>query len=785
MLENIKPTEELRTLARSNARTYWTKSVHHKLLSEALENGWEILKKRKTSVSLKKPKSHNALLEDRVWMLLYRMQFSFMSAAGGAKIRLDSKNEDSPTTQLDVVGIEDELGLVIECKSQEKYSKRPQFADDLAKLVQIRERFGRGVNGVQFPSRHKRQVALVFFFSNVELTKNDKERAAQSNVHVFDERDLDYYEKLVSHLGPAAKYQFFADMLPGRSVPGLEIRVPCVRTRMGKFNSYCFPISPEYLLKISYVSHRSKGKASDVHTYQRMLSKSRLGKIRQYITDAGIFPTNIVVNLEKKRLHFERIQQDNTKEEQDESGVLGWLDIRPAYKSAWIIDGQHRLFAYSGHPRARTSHLSVLAFEGLPPSKQAQLFIDINAKQKSVKQSLLQELFAELHWDAEKDGIRVQAIISKAVQILDSEKDSALYGRIQTADANKDAKRCISLTSIFNAVEKSNFFIVKEKKDVVVEYGPLWGPDTEATLARTVYVLKSWLNEIRVHCDSWWALGSAEGGGLAMNDGVTSCINVLKSVFAHLESKGVKLLHLDNEDLAEVAKRFATALGQYFGSLSPEERKGFRDLRGVQGQTARTKRCQQAIRDRIPEFNPPGLDEFMRLEKEKTNLKAKEIIDRIERTLQSVVLEELKREYGSNESEWWVLGVPKKVRLEVGARFEGDDGKRGSKEAYFELMDYRRIAVEKWELFGPMLGYGKNGNKEKRTKWMVTINEKRNIVSHPSSGIALSLEELAELEEYDRWLVGSIEGASQVEKSSALEDGGSDDSEWEADDLRN
>src|SRR5207244_12768367 len=132
---------------------------------------------------------------------------------------------------------------------------------------------------------------------------------------------------------------------------------------------------------------------------------------RKYIANDGIFPTNIVVNLDSKRLRFERIQQ----EEQD-NGVLGWLEIRPAYKSAWIIDGQHRLFAYSGHERALKSRLAVLAFEGLAPSEQARLFIDINAKQKSVKQSLLQELYAELHWDADDDAIRVRAIISKAIQ---------------------------------------------------------------------------------------------------------------------------------------------------------------------------------------------------------------------------------------------------------------------------------------------------------------------------------------------------------------------------------
>src|SRR5205085_111032 len=111
------------------------------------------------------------------------------------KLWLDPKNGSGPKSQLDTVGIEDELALAIECKSQERYSKRSQFQEELAKLAQIRERFGRAVNGSQFPSQQKRQVALLFFLSNVELTKNDRERAAEANIHVFDERDLDYYEK--------------------------------------------------------------------------------------------------------------------------------------------------------------------------------------------------------------------------------------------------------------------------------------------------------------------------------------------------------------------------------------------------------------------------------------------------------------------------------------------------------------------------------------------------------------------------------------------------------------
>lgn len=689
---------------------------------------------------------------------------------------LDSKKPEGPTNQLDVVGIDSELVLGIECKTSEKYAKRPQFQSELAKFSDFRERLAKAASS-QWPSPHKRQTALLFFTCNINLSDNDRERAKQSNVFLFDEKDLEYYEKLVSQIGPAAKYQFFADMLPGKTVPGLEIKVPAVKTKMGPYNCYTFPISPEYLLKISYVSHRTKGKASDINTYQRMIAKSRLTAIRQYITEKGIFPTNIVVNLEKKCITFQRVQQENEKDESDASGTLGWLHLRPAYKSAWIIDGQHRLFSYSGHPRAKTGHLAVLAFEGIPPSAQARLFVDINAKQKSVKPSLLQELYSELNWDAEDPSIRVQAIVSKAVQILDSDKDSPLFERIRTADSTKDAKRCISLASVYGALEKQNFYIVKASKGHLIETGPLWAGSNDETLSRTTTVIKGWLNILRNGASDWWDLGSGDGGGFAMNDSITACINVLKSVLVHLESNGRNLHELSSAELVQAVQPYAKELGKYFGNLNLDERKRYRDLRGSQGQTARTRRCQQAIREGFPKFDPPGLDDFIKSEKEQTNLKAKLVIDRIEVLLKKAVMDELKQEFTTDENAWWQEGIPKPIRLEVAKRQENDDNRRGIREAYFDLIDYRNVALANWTVFQNLLGYGKkNDSKDKQTKWMVEVNELRNQVAHASSGVMLKTDALAQLEEYEEWLkkkvafVGDDEGEEEQSEFTTVGD---------------
>jgi len=764
MLSGLDAVSNLRSVARFKLRDYETSTVHPALVEEALARGWTVDKRNKRTVRLRRTKSHSQILEDRVWSLLYRVGFSYLSEATGATLLVNAKDPEGARSQIDVVGLDDEIALAIECKSSERPARRPSFSEELGKHSLIRERFAQTVN-TQFRGQFKRQVVLAMFVSNIILSENDKARAAEANVLVFEDRDLDYYESLVAHLGPAAKYQLYADMLPGKPVPGLAIRIPAVRTKMGGSTCYTFSISPEYLLKISYVSHRSKGKASDVNTYQRMLSRSRMKSIREYITDDGIFPTNIVLNLEAKRITFDRIQQKKGDGPEQDSGLLGWLDIKPAYKSAWIIDGQHRLFAYSGHPRAAKSRVAVLAFEGLLPSKQAELFIDINAKQKSVKRSLLQELYAELHWDADEPQFRVRAIISKAIQELDADPESPLNGRVQMSDSEKDAIRCISLTSVFGAVEKTGFHIVKERKGQVLEFGPLWSVDgNDAILRRTVLVLKGWLNCIREATPGWWDKGSGEGGGLAMNDGVAACINVLRSVFQHLDKSGENLIRLDDEDLVDSVRPYGRALGENLASYSEEQRKQFRDLRGIQGQTARTRRCQAAIRLKFPDFSPEGLDEFLDLEKAQTNRMAKDVIDRIETMVQELVLDELRREFGADESQWWILGVPKSVRLKVTERFEEDDGKRGGKEYYFDLIDYRHIAQSNWKLFEPLIGHGGQG-REKGTAWLNRVNDKRRIVAHSSSGVSLTLEQLADLRQIEGMLQGKTGGMVDEEEA--------------------
>lgn len=293
------------------------------------------------------------------------------------------------------------------------------------------------------------------------------------------------------------------------------------------------------------------------------------------------------------------------------------------------------------------------------------------------------------------------------------------------------------------------------------------------TLARTTRIIKAWINKVAELNKSWWDLGSGPGGGLAMNDGVSSIIMVLKSVFDSLDLKGIKLIRVTDQEVCDLIKQYSIALGDYLSSFDEGQRKAFRDLRGIAGMTYRARQCQQGIRARIPDFNPEGLDEWIELQKQQTNKSAKEIIDKIEIMLQEFIVNELKREYGADDDLWWYEGVPIPIRTKVSALMEEDKNKRGGKEFYFDLIHYRRIIIDNWELFEKVFAFGSKGNKEKRTEYLEFINETRKIVAHPSSGKIVPIDDYTKLEEYYNWLGDQV---SNSEDDSYNKSGNEDDS---------
>jgi len=748
MIDGIVAREDVASTARLKKRPLEHRTVPHDEMPDWTSGGWEVERTNKLSVRLRRPKRRSRELEDRVWVLLYSMGFTHFSDVGGAILHLDPRSRDGSTSQIDVVAADVDVALAVECKAAERVGRIPQLNKDVARLSGLKGRFSRAM-AKTLPEGRKRVPILAMFTLGYCVSRADLKRAESEGVVMFNEADLEYYEKLVSHLGPAAKYQLLSDMIPGQTVPGLELSVPALRVKLGKRIAYSFSVRPDYLLKIAYISHRARGQSGGVGAYQRMVSKSRLREIRKYISEGGIFPTNILISLEPNRkTRFEKSSQEDAIEGAPNLRY-GTLHLCPGYKSAWIIDGQHRLYAYSGHERAVKDSLFVIAFDGLAPAEQAQLFIDINHEQKSVKRNLLYELYADLHWLADDEEKRVGAIVSKAIRGLSEREESPLRDRILFSDARRSAARCISLDSVFKALTPPGMFIVKKG----VEYGPLWAGDNESTLTRTIFVVESWLTMVKDGAPAWWELGSAEGGGLAMNDGVTVCLGVLRSVFQHLRARGPSGVGLGDTELVSEIRPFGEGLGAHLGSLTETERQAFREgARGGQGQTNTRRRCEKGLKRLFPAFDPPGLGDWLELEVRGTNKEAYGLIHRVEQQIRQVVLSCLRNEFVQEQNSWWFDGVPGDVREKAAKRVEQEKGKC-AKEDYLDLIDFRRIMAHNWPLFENDMAYGGGRGKEKGTEWMVKLNDIRKVVMHPAKGLVVGFEQLAFLQQLDQWLV--------------------------------
>lgn len=253
-----------------------------------------------------------------------------------------------------------------------------------------------------------------------------------------------------------------------------------------------------------------------------------------------------------------------------------------------------------------------------------------------------------------------------------------------------------------------------------------------------------------------------------MNDSVVSILKVLGSVFEHLTRSIPSLPGLTNDELIGAIKPYADIIGGHLVSISKQEREGFREARGVQGQTSRMRQMEAAIHEKRPDFNPTGLEEHMKALKQRTSEKAKEIVDEIEMIMQEEIVKALKERFGVENDAWWYEGVPQPIRIKIAERREEEKGK-GDLEAYFDLLDYKRIILTHWgSLFADTFCHGKTGSKEARTAWIDEVNETRKIVAHASklATVPIRLEEVEKLERYLGFLRERIRRDNDISTST-------------------
>ena len=723
-----------------------TKTLIAKKVSLEEADGWTTVRRNVKSTRMAKAKPADEQLEDEVWCILAQMGFKEMSRGRQFTINVE---DGLPPRQIDVFAKDDETAIITECTCRNVPGKKSMLPL-IEKIQAIREGLHKSI--LRAYGRHpKLKVKPVIVTRNIAWSNVDRRRCETAQIGVLTDGELDYYLQLTKQIKQAARYQFLGHMFAGQKIDGLAKRVVATRGKIGGDTFYTFLIRPDELLRIAYVGHKASRDTENLATYQRMLQPHRLKKIAKYINDGGKFPTNIVVNLKTPKgtgLKFDSIRKHGDE-------AWGTLHLPANYASAWIIDGQHRLYGYvyareAGGFKEDSTALPVLAYENLPAEKEMNLFIDINSKQVKVPTSLLVELYSDLHWCSSNADEALQALHARTASRLNSTRTSPLYERMVVTGKKKTRYRCLTTTSIRTGLDVAKLLGTLSKGAILP--GPLStgnADDYQANLDKALSVLSDSLGLFATELANHWQLGDRPGGYLCTNNGIRALFHVIRDITDHVRKEdGIDICFLDADETSAVIKPYLDVLIDYFNAASAQEIQAFR---GIGSSLAAVRQqaygLEAQIHNTIGSFRPSGLADYLAARDEAGTEKAAGKVTKLNRMLFNYVIGTLKEHYGTQDKAWWIEGIPVGIRTKCTTAWE-EKNREGKEEANLYLIDYIDICIKNWHLVKNVISLEARDKENKRanTKWIKELNDIRKITTHPERGV-LNTEQVAFVDE--------------------------------------
>ena len=629
-----------------------------------VREGWELVRRNKKTVRVRKVKPQDQRLEDDVWTLLAQMGFNDISSGRQFRLPINKLSGGVPPKQVDVLAIDGDTAVVVECKASEVLRRR-SLQKDLGEMRALQDGMRSTIHSL-FPDRPR--VCFIYATRNIRWSRQDQERAREFNISILRDSQIEYYRRLTSIIGPSARHQLQADILEGSPVQGLRATVPALRGRFGNKTFYQFAIEPDRLLKLAYISHRAKIDSSAIGTYQRLLKKKRLRDISEHINETGgVFPTNVVVNFRDSRgLRF-----DLSGPSGDDPTVLGTLHLPNRYKCAWVIDGQHRLYGFSLSDWADRGRIPVLAFENLTPSEEIRMFVEINSKQVKVPRSLLVELEPEMSVSDERPEQRLRTLHSQLAVDLSESDNSPIYGRVATEWESGAANRPITLPQLANAIADSQ--LTGTVRGGVLHPGFLFYRDWESTHVRVTSIIEKYLMLFMEGAPEHWSKDRRSGGFLCTNLGIAALLRLLKSLLDYKREgqDDIEYDRLSTDAVVGTVTDMIYPIVDWFNDSKDSDMERFRGRYGSGAPIRHTYALMEIIHEKNPRFSPPGLTEYIQGYSSQTINQAQQLITEIEDTVRDMTIAILKIKYGEDHESWWRGGVPQVVipfRSDVGMK---------------------------------------------------------------------------------------------------------------------
>jgi DGQHR domain-containing protein len=359
------------------------------------------------------------------------------------------------------------------------------------------------------------------------------------NVVFFDYHIVQYFKSLTKAIKKSGKYEFMEFIQIPFEQFGINIKNSSSRSSQtfkgnilpeekSKFDEgykiVSFYIDAESLLRRSYVLRQNGWKdIENVGHYQRMLESPKVSSMRKYLHDRNrVFINNIIATISTDKIKL--YDKDENSLTLDISGQFknsnsteispAKIEIDDVCNIIGLIDGQHRTYAYHEGDDLYEKKIAVLRKEQnllvtgiLFPQNESQtkrlkfeanLFLEINSKQKNVPSRIQQEIelmispfssiaigkkiliglnksgplgnLIEQYW-YEKNKLKTATIVSYGlrplVKIDDVKSNDSLFS-IWSNPNKQDLK--IKESSDYNLLDEYIEFAIEKIRDLLVAF---------------------------------------------------------------------------------------------------------------------------------------------------------------------------------------------------------------------------------------------------------------------------------------------------------------------------
>lgn len=311
------------------------------------------------------------------------------------EVDIDLDDDGKIEFSIDACAIENSTLFVFQCKDTENLNDAKKELESttsyMKKILSQKFNILKSSNIKNADLLKISDIKCCYAFTT-KLDNKDTEKYVKGvGFQFWDHRTVKYYQRMSDILKELTKNEILREFGLAFSKKG-SWEENAVIIKQGENNTmYLLGMHPGLLLKIAYVYRRDSNKSS---AYQRLINKERLSNISKFfLSENDLLLANPVI------IVFDQDDEEVQNRVKFDNGVLRFP---VAYCSAWIIDGQHRIFGFKDHQKYKNwtietadstdFKIPVVAFKKLPNLEQNKTFININYYQKKIDPVLFNDL---------------------------------------------------------------------------------------------------------------------------------------------------------------------------------------------------------------------------------------------------------------------------------------------------------------------------------------------------------------------------------------------------------